>query len=223
MLPPSQMPLLASQIPAISDFVFASCPLPNDAPPVDFLLVLGAPHIELMERAAGAFLEGRARRMIACGKHGASSGRVMAEKLPQRYQHPYDTEAEMMASILQEMGVPQGAIEEERESTNISENIRFGLRIVRAAWEEEKGKASSYDVHEGHDELSIGICCQAFCARRVLMTFSSIAEEELDGFEASCILFPANTQNITKGNWFLSPYGRARVLGELQRCGKYFC
>lgn len=37
------------------------------------------------------------------------------------------------------------------------------------------------------------------------------------------IISPVETQNITKENWYKSENGLRTVMGELERCGKYFC
>ena len=36
------------------------------------------------------------------------------------------------------------------------------------------------------------------------------------------IIYPIISQNIGRNNWYLSETGIKRVLGEVERCGKYF-
>lgn len=189
------MPLSEDAVNAISDFVFA----PASASSVDYLVVLGTPHIELTEEAAKAYHAGLAKRIIASGKYSSKHGRVLTEKLPERYRMHYETEAEMISTILQKMNVPESCIICEQESTNIRENIEYSLQLANS-----------------DKNTSMGICCQSFCARRALLTFQSLSISE------ECSLFIADTQGISKSTWHKNEYGRARVLGELVRIGTYF-
>lgn len=60
------------------------------------------------------------------------------------------------------------------------------------------------------------ICCQAFHARRVLMTYSWAYPE------THFIIVPVVTQGIDRDTWYQSQYGVKRVMGELKKCGTYF-
>lgn len=180
----------------ISNFIFVG----DDIQPVDCLMIPGAPWIELIEHAATLYHQGVADKICACGKYGIQSGRVNVERLPKLYQGEYKTESELIKTILVEhFHVPFSDIIEETESTNTYENAIYGMRTI-----------SEYDWN------TIGICCQAFHARRVQMTFESIAPSY------RFLIFPTVTQNIGKNNWQESDYGIQRVFGELERCGKYF-
>lgn len=199
------MPLSQADADEIGGFVFASTP----ERPVDFLIVLGAPHLELMARAAKAYHDEFARTVIASGKWSSKHGRVLVEKLPKECRAAFETESEMVSRILQQMGVPTDAIVEEKLSTNVRENIEMSLEIVRQA----SGNGARTD---GTFDASVGICCQSFCARRALMTYRSVSGGQ------ECTLFPADCQSISKETWAESPYGRKHVLGEVARCGEYF-
>lgn len=198
----------------IGDFIFASEIEDGSSRPIDYLLVLGAPHIELMERAASIFVAGGTRKIIACGKYSMKTGRVMYEKLPRVYRKPYDTEATMMKDIMCGMGVPETAILCESASTNILENLENGMRI---AFDDAFANEEETSVMQ-KQKLSIGICCQSFCSRRVAMAFDSLGYET----EAERFLFRANTQGISYNDWRNDDYARKRVFGELRRCGEYF-
>lgn len=181
----------------IENFIFVS----DEVLPVDVLMILGAPWIELIENASKLYHQGVTPKIIACGKYSLKSGKVNVEKLPAHLRDDYRTESEMIKTILTEhYDVPASAILEESESTNTYENARNGIEVLK----------------ESFHAKTIGICCQAFHARRALMTFESVAPE----YEYR--VYPANTQGITKNNWSESEYGRDRVIGELQRCKQYF-
>lgn len=180
----------------IGEFIFVA----DDIVPVDCLVILGAPWIELIEHAANLYHADIANKIVACGKYSSKSGRVNVERIPKGYRGNYRTESEMIATILHEFfDVPVSDIIEEPESTNTYENALYGLRAIQA-----------------YGFSDIGICCQAFHARRAQMTFESIAPEY------RFHIYPAVTQSIDKDTWVLSEYGLTRVLGELERCGRYF-
>lgn len=179
------------------NFIFIS----DEIAPVDALIILGAPWIELIKKASSLYHQGITPKIIACGKYSLKSGKVNIDRLPEQYRKAYRTEAEMIKDILTEhYGVPAQAVIEEDESTNTLENAANGIKILQ-----ESGNAQT-----------IGICCQAFHARRAQMTFESVAPEY------DYRIYPADTQGITKDNWSQSEYGISRVMGELERCGRYF-
>lgn len=180
----------------ITEFIF----IEDEPSPVDCLIVPGAPWIELIAHAATLYHQGITKKIIVCGKFGIKAGKVNINRLPEEYRKDYRTESEMMKSILVEyFSVPEQCIIEESESTNTYENALYGMRMI-----------------EEYDFDTIGICCQAFHARRAKMTFESIAPDYL------YFAFPVRTQGIDKKTWHKSDYGKKRVLGELERCGKYF-
>lgn len=179
------------------NFIFIS----DEITPVDALIILGAPWIELIEHAGNLYQQGITPLIIACGKYSLKSGKVNIDRLPEQYRKPYRTEAEMMKAILTEhCGVPEHAVIEEGESTNTLENALNGIKILR-------GSKSA---------KTVGVCCQAFHARRAQMTFESVAPEY------DYRIYPADTQGIAKNNWTDTEYGISRVMGELERCWRYF-
>lgn len=60
------------------------------------------------------------------------------------------------------------------------------------------------------------ICCQAFHARRAFFSYTCY----FPGTEL--LVVPANTQGISAENWYLSDKGFKKVMGEVEKCGKYF-
>lgn len=180
----------------ISNFIFVKDKITQ----VDVLMVPGAPWIELISHVAELYKLNITKQIVVCGKYGIKKGRVNIERLPKEYQGDYKTESEMIKTILIEnFNIPSNVIIEEDKSTNTYENALFGLRKI-----------------DLKNNKRIGICCQSFHARRVQMTFSSLAPDN------NFFIFPVDTQCITKENWYKKEYGLKRVLGELERCGKYF-
>mgnify|MGYP002767751786 CR=1 FL=1 len=118
-----------------------------------------------------------------------------------KYAGKYESDWEFCKEVLFRNDVPLESILVENKSTNTSENAFFSRKVT--------------------DDLNIEVksailCCQAFHARRALITYS------LAYPNTQFYVVPVETQGISKDNWYKSDYGINRVLGELRKCGSYF-
>lgn len=189
----------------ITDFIFIA----DELCEVDALIVLGTSWIELIEGAKRIYDELMPQHVVLSGRYGVKSGRVMIEHLPEQYREEYETEADMMLAILSGWGVPRERMMLERDSQNTRENIEMSLKTL-----ERQGRAFA------GGGATIGICCQSFHARRVKETAGAVADDMgYDNMEL--LVFPIDTQGISRDSWNESEHGRAKVLGEIARLGEY--
>lgn len=115
----------------------------------------------------------------------------------------------MMQKILVGWGVEPQRLILERESQNTWENIAHSLNELR-----ELDILRSGSV--------IGICCQAFHARRALETARAVARDMgYDDTEIDFLIFAADTQGISRDNWHESAHGCKKVFGEIARLEEY--
>ncbi|WP_297630464.1 YdcF family protein [uncultured Clostridium sp.] len=182
----------------ITNFIFV-----EDKPvEADIIFIPGASKYEISEKASELYIKGFAKKIMPAGKYSSKNNRFISENTKgTRYEGIYETDCEFCKKVLIDNGVAKEDIIEEDESTNTKENAFFSQRIL----EKEKIKVKKAII-----------CCQAFHARRVLMTYSWAFPE------VKFYIVPVNTQGISKGNWFENEYGISRVLGEVKKCGTYF-
>ncbi|WP_408069680.1 YdcF family protein [Butyrivibrio sp. JL13D10] len=173
----------------------------------DLILVPGAPIKELADNAAYLWKEGYAPRILVSGKYymtydsledefnrfSASSGDSLG----------CATEAEYLTKLMVMQGVDEKAIIQETESTNTFDNAKFSAKIIEEKRREEKIE-------------HIILCCQAFHARRALMTFQS----ELRDIKIT--VCPIVTRGISIDTWMDNLKSYNLVLSELRKCGEYF-
>jgi uncharacterized SAM-binding protein YcdF (DUF218 family) len=88
--------------------------------PADGILVFGSNDLRVAEHAAGLFHEGLAPWILFSGARGRMT------------QEWAETEAEAMARVARDCGVPEGAIFIENRATNTGENIRFARELLAA-------------------------------------------------------------------------------------------
>ena len=185
----------------ITEFIF----IENDLTKIkeaDIIFIPGSSKYQLPELAAELYKQGLSNLVIPAGKY-SSKNNVFAIKNVKgtNYEGIYETDWEFCKEVLMKNGVPCEAILKEEESTNTYENALFSKKILE----------------ENQLEINNAILvCQAFHARRVLMTYSVVFPD------IEFYVCPVDTQGITKDNWFESEYGIKRVLGEVEKCGKYF-
>ena len=84
----------------------------------DIILVFGSNDLRVAEHAASLFLHGLAPSILFSGARGR-----MTQAWP-------ETEAETMAQVAREAGVPESAILIENRATNTGENIRFSRELL---------------------------------------------------------------------------------------------
>lgn len=186
------------QIQDISDFIFISDPPAKS----DIIFLPGGASWALPERAARLYQLGHAKYILPSGKHTPQLTCFPNEKVTNlRYKGEHKTECDYYSSILALNGVPAQSIIKEPEATNTLENALF----------------SKAAIENRHIQVSKAIIvCKSYHARRVLLTYS-LCLPSIDFF-----VCPVDAQNISKDNWYKTSLGIQRVLGEVERCGKYF-
>ncbi len=185
----------------IGRFIFMS----EEPCKTDLILIPGAPIKELAFHGADLYKKGYAPRILATGKFYEKYSNLEEEF--ERFTHnPKDslgkeTEAEFLKELLMENGVPEDAIILEKESMSTFENAKNAAKMIAAM--EPKVE-------------HIILCCQAFHARRALMTFQSELRD------VKITVCPVVTRGISIDTWMDTLKGYNLVLGELKKCGEYF-
>ncbi len=204
---------------AITDFIFVE----DEPAPADVILVCGSARTEPARRAAALYRQGFSARVLPTGRFGEryadlreemrrlaeNDGRdpaqVFAEMEEQAEAAGYpgfpETEWAYQRNILVSEGVPAQAILREDRSVNTFENAVFARKLL----EETMGIPGR-----------MILCCQAFHARRALMTVGS------EFPETEILVCPAVTRGIAADTWDATADGYDKVLDEVQKCGAYF-
>lgn len=184
----------------ISDFIFV-----DDAPEVcDIIFLPGGSAPEPSEIAARLWHDGYAPLLLPQGAYNASVGRFPGPKAKADiYADEYETEWDFMKSVLTYNSVDESAILEEKT---------FG---VRGTLDNAAFSRALTDRLGLHIRKAI-IACKSFHARRCLITYSWAYPE------TEFIVCPADVDNISKDSWFKDATSTARVMSELEKCGKYF-
>lgn len=182
----------------ISDFIFVSDKL-NSA---DVILIPGSSKWEISEKAALLYQNQLSHLIVCSGKYSSKLGHFANDRVVGSfYDGVYETDSEFCRHVLTINDVLDKDILCETESTNTYENALFSQNLL------EK---------QGHRISSAIICCQAFHARRVLMTYEHVFPS------ANIMIAPTDTKGITKDNWFTNENGVKIVMDELEKLGKYF-
>ncbi|MGG5461627.1 YdcF family protein [Clostridium sp. B9] len=182
----------------ITKFIFI-----EDEPEVsDIIFIPGSSKHEPSEMASYLYNRDFAKYILPSGKFSCKLECFPNEKITnKRYVGTYKSDWEFSYNVLIKNGINKEYILCENNSTNTYENAFYSKKLT--------------------DELGLEvkkaiICCQAFHARRVLMTYSWAYPN------TKFYIVPVETQGISKDNWHKSEYGIKRVLGEVKRCGTYF-
>lgn len=182
----------------ITEFIFI-----DDHPEVcDLIIVPGSDQSAHVETAAKMFKAGYGNKIMVCGRYSYVHGRFKSENtFDTPYEGIYETEASFYKQILLKNGVPEGVILSEDCSTNTFENAIFAQKM-----------AHDYRI----ETASIMLCCQAFHARRALMTFERYFQN------TRFIVVPTVTQGIDRESWYRTPKAFKMVMGEVEKCGAFF-
>lgn len=152
--------------------------------------------------AAQLFNDGYAELVLPAGKFSSSLGRFAIENVSNpKYMGSFSSDSEYCKNILKINGVPENSIIMEDQSTNTLENAQFSAKVLSML---------------GIEVRSAIICCQAFHARRSLLSYASCFPD------ATLYISPAETQGISAANWFKDPQKYKKIFGEVEKCGKYF-
>ncbi len=181
---------------AVTDFIFV-----EDQPEkADVILIPGGRKIEHAIRAAELYRAGYAPCVLPAGGYGLKLGRFIGVPEEYRADYPddYETEWAFLKAVLMKQGVPEDAILQEDKSTYTWENAQFSRDVL---------------MQRGVPVKTAILSCKAFHARRALLYYQAAMPE------TRFIVCPTAVPGLARDDWFLNPYGRERVLGEVQRLG----
>ena len=156
----------------------------------DAIFIPGSSRSGPLQIAARLFREGYAPVIIPSGKYGINKDSF---RIP-----GFETEADWMCDGLLCEGVPGSAILMERRATFTWENARFSRELC-----DQNGLNISKGI----------LCCRPFHARRALLYYQTAFPE------TEWIACPSSEDGVNADDWFRTPEGRKRVLGELRRLG----
>lgn len=185
----------------ITEFIFVESDI-SKIKEVDIIFIPGSSKYQLAELAAVLYKQELSKLVIPSGKYSSKNNAFAIKNVKgTNYEGFYETDWEFCKEVLMKNGVPYEAILKEERSTNTYENALFSKKVLE----------------ENQLEINKAILvCQAFHARRALMTYSVVFPN------IEFYVCPVATEGITKDNWFESEYGIKRVLSEVEKCGKYF-
>lgn len=185
----------------ITEFIFVEDDI-SKIGKADIIFIPGSSKYQLPELAAKLYKQGLSKLVLPAGKYSSKNNAFTIKNVEGTdYEGFYKTEWEFCKEVLIKNGVPCEAILKEEESTHTYENALFSRKVI-----EEK----QLEVNKAI------LVCQAFHARRVLMTYSVVFPD------IEFYVCPVTTQGISRDNWFENEYGIKRVFGEVEKCGKYF-
>lgn len=181
---------------AVSEFIFAEDP-PEAS---DVIFVPGGAEPEPALRAAELYREGFAPFVLPSGRYTKVVGHFagVREDARSRYPGPYESEWAFLHDVLRSAGVPDAAILREDQATYTWDNAQRSRLVTDGA-----GIAVRRAI----------LCCKPWHARRALMYYQAAYPE------ARLIVCPCSQKGENRDDWFLTAEGRARVLGEVARCG----
>lgn len=181
---------------AVTEFIFV-----EDAPErADVILIPGSRKTEHAIRAAELYCAGYAPYVLPSGRYSTVNG--CFGEIPERYraEYPerYETECDFLRAVLMKNGVPEAAILREDQATYTWENALRSREVLASA---------------GVKADTAILCCHAFHARRALLYYQAAMPQ------TRFIVCPTATPGYTREDWYLTPKGRDRVLGEVARLG----
>jgi uncharacterized SAM-binding protein YcdF (DUF218 family) len=132
----------------ITNFIFVE----TEIAPADVILIPGANHPQLMEKAASLYQQGFAPYILPSGGYKPHVG---------------TTEWEFLRNIGIANGVPEEAILKEDQAQNTFENARFSLEVLQKA---------------GIRPRKVILVCKAGHSRRALLTYQTVFPKETEFF-----------------------------------------
>lgn len=173
-------------IEAISDFIF----MEDDLEKVKAILIPGASQPELIYKAAELFHNGYGEYIIVSG----STNKKLLDAA---------TEAEFLAKVGIDLGIPADRIIQESQAKNTFENAKYSLKLLE-----------SYNL----DLEKVILVCKAYHSRRAYLTYKTIFPK-ITKFIIQPII---DEREISKENWFLDSKKIKYVMGEVSKIGEYF-
>ena len=115
----------------------------------------------------------------------------------------YSSEAEWLKSVAIESGVPAENILCENEAAHTFENAEFSLSMLKK-------------MNACTDKIIL--VCKAYHSRRALLTYQYIFPKGTKFF----IAFTEDKRGLNKENWHTKDEYISKVMGEVEKIGKYF-
>jgi len=180
----------------ISDYIFVK----NKPQKANMIFVVGGTFPEPAECAAELIKLGFSERVFVSGRYSKKTGQFPgAASKGEIYNSNYLTESDFFSDVLIKNGVEENRIICEDRSMFTFENAMQARELTK----------------DMNIKTAI-LCCQSFHARRALMYY------QLYFSDVTWLVYPADTQGITKDNWFKSEKGIETVMSELSRIGEQF-
>lgn len=181
---------------AVTDFIFVE----NAPEKADVIFVPGSRKPGHAVHAAELFRQGWAPLVLPSGRYALPVGHFegVPEALRGEYPEAYETEWAFLRAVLLRHGVPEEAILREDQATYTWDNAvksrqvtdRMGLQVNTAI-----------------------LSCWSFHARRALLYYQAAYPD------TRFLVCPVQYPGCGREDWFLTPKGRERVLGEVRRMG----
>lgn len=185
-----------AQIAAITQYIF----LEDTLEPADAIFIPGCARPEHTEEAARLYQQGYAPLLIPSGGFTKLEGGFQGVKSgAEKYGNNFSCEADFLATVLMQNGVPASAILKECSATYTLENAEKTLELIRN--------------HNLEIKTAI-LCCKAHHARRSSLYYKMVMPD------IRLIIHPHPIDGITKDHWYKTEEGRKVVLGELSRMGQ---
>ncbi len=181
---------------AVTDFIFVQ----DEPEKADVIFVPGSRKPANAVKAAELYCAGYAPLVAPSGRYTVTRGYFapLSEPLRSEYPDEYVTESHFLSAVMMRCGVPESAILREDMATYTWENAQFSCNLLR---------------ERGIDVRTAILCCHAFHARRALLYYQAAMPD------VRFIVCPAPTPGYSRDDWYKTPKGRERILGEVQRLG----
>ncbi len=163
----------------------------DEPAPADLLLIPGSSHSGHVMLAAELYRRGFAPLLLPSGFHAAGEAHF---SLP-----GYESEWAWMRDVLLREGVPPEAILREDQALCTWHNAVYSARVIAA---------------QGLRIRRAILCCKPYHARRALFYYqAALPDTEL----RVCV---SDEPGFNADDWYRTPEGRSRVLGEVTRLGR---
>ena len=156
----------------------------------DIIFVPGSSRVGTVSRAAELYRQGYAPLILPSGLYGMGEQGFRIL--------PWESECDWMCGFLRDAGVPETALLRENRARCTWDNARYSREVCDAA---------------GLSVRKALLCCRPFHARRARLYYQWAFPE------AQLLCVPCREEGVDREDWFRTPEGRRRVLGELRRLG----
>lgn len=160
----------------------------HDPAPSDVIFIPGSSHEPPCVLAADLHRRGFAPFILPSGRFGMNADHF---RMP-----GWESEWEWMRDLLLREGVPGSAVLREDQARCTWDNARLSREVCDRA---------------GLSVRRALLCCRPFHARRALLYYQWAFPE------AELLCVPCREEGVNADDWFLTPAGRDRVLGEVRR------